>query len=986
VADRSITIRLGANVTSLVSGFKTAQQSVKDFGSQTQKFVDNNRQSLEQVGQAGMVAGGVLAAGFGLAVTKFASFDKAMSSVQAATHETEGNMELLREAAIRTGADTAFSAEEAARGIEEMAKAGVATEDILSGGLDGALALAAAGALDVGEAAELASTAMTQFGLAGEDIPHIADLLAAGAGKAQGSVQDMGAALKQAGLVADQTGLTIEETTGGLAAFASAGLVGSDAGTSFKSMLQRLNPQSKEAADKMAELGLSAYDSQGNFIGLSEYAGELQSALGDMTVEQRNATMSTLFGSDAVRAASVLYEQGAEGVQKWEDAVNDAGYAAETAAMMQDNLAGDLEKLGGAFDTVFLQAGSGANDALRGLVQSGEDLIDAIGKIPGPVLSAVGVVAGLTGGALLLGGAFITAVPRIADTVTAIGDLRRNAPRATSALDKMGKAAGIAAAAFVGFEVIKGLHNGMQPATLAVEDMTQALIGMKKGGEGLDEIFASIDFGEGSNLAGEIDGIGEAAERLASSSLGDSVQRFGADILGIDNGMAKLRGTFEAADDAMAELATSGNLETAAAGFRDAADGLGSVDKAAEMFPEYINSLKTAASDAGVFVEQQDLLNWAMGEVPAVMEAAAVSTDGASVAIAAEAGHAQEAAQITEAMADALIEMGIAADGTITNLAAFSEVLLNTGLVQLSANGAARGFEAAIDDVSAKITGIIETYGSLNGILNENANGFNRDTAAGREAEAAFDAVASSGAGLTQALAENGATQEELQGSLRGTYDSLIVAAGQFGITGGEADFLARQVMGIPDEANIDTWMSDAARQKAEETIGTVNRLDGMVATVTTIMKEITEKQVIDLGTSKAGTPVRAGQVGFKATGGAIYGPGSGTSDTAGLYALSNGEHVLTAKEVKAMGGQAAVYDFRSRLTAGVPGYASGGEVGARQVAGRQYIAPIGVGSGGGVVNNYNIDAAPGVAYKYAQEVAVHAVQRSRDAQSAYGI
>ena len=97
--------------------------------------------------------------------------------------------------------------------------AGVSTADILGGGLDGALSLAAAGALDVGEAAELAATALTQFGLSGEDLPHIADLLAAGAGKAQGSVQDMGAALKQAGLVANQTGLTIEETTGALTAF-----------------------------------------------------------------------------------------------------------------------------------------------------------------------------------------------------------------------------------------------------------------------------------------------------------------------------------------------------------------------------------------------------------------------------------------------------------------------------------------------------------------------------------------------------------------------------------------------------------------------------------------------------------------------------------------------------------------------------------------------------------------------------------------------
>ena len=107
-----------------------------------------------------------------------------------------------------------------------MAKAGVSTKDILGGGLKGALSLAAAGSLDVAEAAEISASALTQFKLSGDKIPHLADLLAAGAGKAQGSVQDLGAALNQSGLVAASTGLSIEETTGVLAAFASAGVDG----------------------------------------------------------------------------------------------------------------------------------------------------------------------------------------------------------------------------------------------------------------------------------------------------------------------------------------------------------------------------------------------------------------------------------------------------------------------------------------------------------------------------------------------------------------------------------------------------------------------------------------------------------------------------------------------------------------------------------------------------------------------------------------
>jgi len=195
-------------------------------------------------------------------------------------------------------------------------------------------------------------------------------------------------ALNQSGLVAASTGLTIEETTGTLAAFASAGLTGSDAGTSFKTMLMSLNPNSKQAAELMDQLGIHAYEAQGKFVGMSEYAGILQNSLKGLSDEQRNATLKTLFGSDAVRAANILYQDGAAGINQWEDAVNDAGYAAETAAKMQANLSGDIEKLGGSIDTVFLKSGSGANDFLRGLVQGAEDLVDAIGNVPTPILNA----------------------------------------------------------------------------------------------------------------------------------------------------------------------------------------------------------------------------------------------------------------------------------------------------------------------------------------------------------------------------------------------------------------------------------------------------------------------------------------------------------------------------------------------------------------------------------------------------------------------
>lgn len=970
MATRSITIALEAKVSGLVSGFKTAQQAASDFGSRTEEFAQKNRASLEAVGQTGMVAGGALVAGFGLAITKFASFDKAMSAVDAATHETAANMDLLREAAIQAGADTAFSAEEAAQAIEEMAKAGVSTADILGGGLDGALALAAAGSLSVGEAAETAASAMTQFGLSGSDIPHIADLLAAGAGKAQGSVHDLGMALNQAGLVASQTGLTIEEATGGLAAFASAGLVGSDAGTSFKTMLQRLNPQSEAAATAMADLGLSAYDSQGEFIGLAAYAGNLQNALKDMSSEQRNATMQTLFGSDAVRAAAVLYEQGAEGVQGWIDQVNDAGFAAETAARMQNNLAGDLEKLGGAFDTVFLKAGGTGNDALRTLVQTAEDFVDMVGRIPAPVLGAIGVVSGLTGGALLLGGAFVSLAPRVFETIGHFKTLKTEAAGTYSALGKVGKAAGIAALAFVGLQIVGSVGNKLGAGAKSADEMAQALLRAAKNGGDLDAVLSAKTFENANNfltLSGDIDSVGEALARVQSRNFGDTVNDWFKSASGYKSEIHEVEDSLTSMDAAIASFATSGNLEQAAQSFRMVAESAKAqgveVKETAKSFPDYMDSLRGMATSAGVALSEQELLNWALGETPPAMIAAASSS---------------------EETAAALGDMGTEAEGTAMSLEDIVEALFLLGEITMSSRDSTAAFHEslrAMNEVTAAATA--GTLG-LGAVLNETATDFDLTTEAGAKANAAFQEVARAGMADVEAKAREGMGQPELQANLQGTYDSLIIAAQGMGIEGAAADTLARKVMGIPDDADTTAYFHDAAAKLAMDTHN--EKLNGMDGRVVRTYLEHYETTFKDTVLGKGASPQPGGGVLLpkKATGGAIYGPGTGTSDTAGIFALSNGEHVLTAAEVQAMGGQSAVYRFRDQLKAGVPAYAGGGRVG------REYSAPAvaSVGSGSRVEKHYHthVDSSPGMERSYAQHIANVATQRQQDIHAAYGI
>lgn len=402
MANRTVAVALRAEISQYVAGMSQASAATMRVGESARASQETASKHFDLAGKAGIIAGGAIVAGLGMAINASMQFEQSMSAVQAATHATAGTMSDLRAAAIKAGADTAYSATEAADAITEMSKAGVSAKDIMGGGLKGALSLAAAGQLDVADAAGIAATAMQQFHLAGSDLPHVADLLAAGAGKAMGSVQDLSVALKYVGPVAAGMGVSIEETTGTLALFASQGILSDQAGTSLRGMLTALTSPSKLAAAEMSDLGINVFNAQGNFVGLDGVAGQLHDSLSGLSEAQRSQALGMIFGNEQITAARVLYQGGSQAVEDWTSKVNDSGYAAETAAAMQDNLRGDIEKLGGSFQTLLINIGSGAQGPLRditqmftGLLNATSGLVDVFASIPGPAIAMAGALGGI---------------------------------------------------------------------------------------------------------------------------------------------------------------------------------------------------------------------------------------------------------------------------------------------------------------------------------------------------------------------------------------------------------------------------------------------------------------------------------------------------------------------------------------------------------------------------------------------------------------
>ena len=325
----------------------------------------------------------------GGAITKSADFEARMSSIKAVTGSSTDVMKQFHDAAIKAGADTAFSATEAADAIEELAKAGVSTKDILDGGLTGALNLATAGELDLKEAAEIASTALNAFKKDNLSVVDAANQLAGAANASATDVHELKYGLSAVAPVASGLGLSFRDTTNALAVFAQNGLKGSDAGTSLKTMLMNLQPQTKGQYNAMRQLGIITEDGANKFFtaegkvkSFAEISQVLKDSLSGLTEQQQQQALKTLFGTDAVRAATIAMNEGADGANKMQAEISKVT-AAQVAAEKLNNLKGAVEGLSGSFETLQIKLGESVLPLFTTIVKYVDKLVDKFSQSQG---------------------------------------------------------------------------------------------------------------------------------------------------------------------------------------------------------------------------------------------------------------------------------------------------------------------------------------------------------------------------------------------------------------------------------------------------------------------------------------------------------------------------------------------------------------------------------------------------------------------------
>ena len=388
----SVAKTLGA--TEVVAASAGAKQG-KKFGSGFAKGVKGMR--------TGALA---LATGIGALVASSVNLEKqfsqSMNMIGANTGAPAKELDKLKKLAIDLGASTSFSANEAADAMLELAKSGLTPATIQSGALAGTLQLAAAGGTSLESAATIASNALNTFNLKGKDMASISAALAGGANASTASVESLGQALQQVGPGAKNAGLNLNDTVGVLAAFDNAGIKGSDAGTSLKTMLTRLVPTTKKARNAMKDLGLKFTDAHGSFLPITEIAQRLQDKMSGLSEAERTTAMATIFGSDATRAATVLMEEGSKGVNKYIKATKDKGAAEKAAEARMSGTAGALERLSGAWETFRLQIGLKVAPVVQMAADKLGGLLDLLGDNSDTVIKAGLVLAGFAAAVLAL--------------------------------------------------------------------------------------------------------------------------------------------------------------------------------------------------------------------------------------------------------------------------------------------------------------------------------------------------------------------------------------------------------------------------------------------------------------------------------------------------------------------------------------------------------------------------------------------------------
>jgi len=371
-----------------------------------------------------------LAAGLGAGIAVASDFDSVMAEIGARTGLTGEALESVRAVALQMGADTAFSAQQAADSFLQLLTSGQSVEDAL---------LTLSSGMDLGRTADTVTDIMAAFRLPVHRAASVVDALARASGASSATMEDLAQGFANSAGKAAGFEMSVAETAATLAVFSENGIKGAEAGTQLRSMLTQMGRNTEDVSVMWESLGSGLYDAAGNARNLQDVIDDLNGAVATMTDEERNTMIQTLAGSYGAMGLQALLSSG--GIDTMMGSMEDAASAGDVAAARMETFEGRVDSLKGSIETLAIVALTPLmNDVLKPLAEQLTTTINGVTEwasanpeltttlaqvvivgaglslgliVLGTVVSAVGTGIGLLAGgvALLTSGALLPLLP-----------------------------------------------------------------------------------------------------------------------------------------------------------------------------------------------------------------------------------------------------------------------------------------------------------------------------------------------------------------------------------------------------------------------------------------------------------------------------------------------------------------------------------------------------------------------------------------------
>lgn len=408
MAIAEVTARFTADASGLLQSLKRVESSIQNAGKNISSLggkFNKIGDSMHRVGTAmtDRVTKPVLGAGVA-AILAGANFEEGMSKVAAVTGATGKDFERLREQAKHLGETTKFSATEAAEGMAFLGQAGFEVQEILDA-MPAVLDLAAAGHLDLGRAADIASNIMSAFQMEANEAAHMADVLAKAAASSNTNVEQMGNALSYAGPVANAFGISVEEAAAAISLMSDAGIQGERAGTALRGIFAQLSNVTGSTKKALEKYGLTAEDVNPKTKSLAEIIKTLR----DAGVSAADAM--ELVGVEAGPAMAILLQAGEKELAKFTTMLEESdGTAKQMAKTMSDNTKGSFKEFMSALEGLGIAISDHVLPVITPMLEKLTELVRKFGELSpatqktiigfttlfaaiGPVLKVIGSLA-----------------------------------------------------------------------------------------------------------------------------------------------------------------------------------------------------------------------------------------------------------------------------------------------------------------------------------------------------------------------------------------------------------------------------------------------------------------------------------------------------------------------------------------------------------------------------------------------------------------